>query len=210
VRAINLLPPEQRAGRRSRPPAAPLAIAGVAVLLAVGLTAAFVSASGKVDERERELAAVEREVAASRRAVKAKRSKPSRPRLAAQRNQRLTAVNDVLGKRLAWDRVLRDVSLVIPDDVWFTNLKAGEAGAAGAAPTSETTTPETTTPSAITVTFTGFTYSQESVARLLTRLRLAPELTKVRLQQSSATEVGRQKVFGFTVLADVETPGGTS
>jgi Tfp pilus assembly protein PilN len=202
MRAVNLLPVEARAGRR-RPPAAPLAVAGVGVLLASVLAAGFFSASGKVDEREQELTVVERQLAAARRA--AKPSKPTlRPGRAAERDQRLTALNDALAKRLAWDRVLRDVSLVLPDDVWLSSLRADAPEAAEAA------TEPTTAAVGRTLTFTGFTYSQESVARLLRRLGLSRELANVRLQQSSVTEVGREEIFGFTVLADVKSAGGAS
>jgi Tfp pilus assembly protein PilN len=201
MRAVNLLPVEERA-RRRRPPAAALAIAGVGVLLASVLAAAFFSASGKVDERERELAGVERELAATRRAAKPKPSKTSRPELSAERDQRLAALNEALAQRLAWDRVLRDVSLVLPDDVWLSNLTAGSAADAA----TDSAAPAAT--GGVTLTFTGFTYSQTSVARLLTRLGLAPDLENVRLQQSSVTEVGRRQLFGFTVLADVKSSGG--
>jgi Tfp pilus assembly protein PilN len=203
MRAVNLLPVDARGGRR-RPPAAPLAVAGVGVLLASVLAAGFFSASGKVDEREQELTAVERQVAAARRAAKPSKPPPG-PGRNAQRDQRLTALNDALAKRLAWDRVLRDVSLVLPDDVWLSSLRADAPDAAAEAGS------EPTTPTAgRTLTFTGFTYSQESVARLLSRLGLSRELRNVRLQQSSVTEVGREEIFGFTVLADVKTAGGTS
>jgi Tfp pilus assembly protein PilN len=201
MRAVNLLPSEDRGGRR-RPPAAPLAVAGVGVLLASVLAMGFFSASGKVDEREQELAAVERQLAAAKRA--AKPSKPSRPRRTAERDQRLTALNDALAKRLAWDRVLRDVSLVLPDDVWLSSLRADAPAEA------EAGSEPATAAAGRTLTFTGFTYSQESVARLLSRLGLSRELGNVRLQQSSVTEVGREEIFGFTVLADVKGAGGAS
>jgi Tfp pilus assembly protein PilN len=201
MRAVNLLPIDDRGGRR-RPPAAPLAVAGVGVLLASVLAMGFFSASGKVDEREQELAAVERQLAAAKRA--AKPSKPSRPRRTAERDQRLTALNDALAKRLAWDRVLRDVSLVLPDDVWLSSLRADAPAAA------EAGSEPATAAAGRTLTFTGFTYSQESVARLLRRLGLSRELGNVRLQQSSVTEVGREEIFGFTVLADVKATGGPS
>jgi Tfp pilus assembly protein PilN len=203
MRAVNLLPVEERGGRR-RPPTAALAIAGVGVLLASVLAAAFFSANGDVGERERELAAVERQVAEARSATEKAKAKKSQPGLSAERDQRLAALNAALAERLAWDRVLGDVSLVLPDDVWLSKLTAGSAGEAvdGAEAPAATL--------GITLTFTGFTYSQEGVARLLTRLGLAPELQNVRLQQSSVTEVGARKLFGFTVLADVKGPGGTS
>jgi Tfp pilus assembly protein PilN len=202
MRAVNLLPIDDRGGRR-RPPAAPLAVAGVGVLLASVLAAGFFSASGKVDEREQELAAVERQLAAARRA--AKPSKPAARRgRATERDQRLTALNDALAKRLAWDRVLRDVSLVLPDDVWLSSLRADAPAEA------EAGSEPATAAAGRTLTFTGFTYSQESVARLLRRLGLSRELGNVRLQQSSVTEVGREEIFGFTVLADVKATGGAS
>ena len=195
MRAVNLLPVDARVGRR-RPPSATLAVAGVGVLAASLLVVGFVSARSNVDKREQELAGLERELAASRRAAK---PEPAQSGRAAERDQRFTALSDAMAKRLAWDRVLREVSLVLPDDVWLSNLGAGGAGATDAA---------AATPATQAVTFSGFTYSQESVARLLTRLALVPNLGNVKLQQSSVTDVGSQQIYGFTVLADVSSGGG--
>lgn len=195
MRAVNLLPVDARVGGR-RPPSATLAVAGVGVLAASLLVVGFVSARSNVDKREQELAGLERELAASRRAAK---PEPAQSGRAAERDQRFTALSDAMAKRLAWDRVLREVSLVLPDDVWLSNLGAGGAGATDAA---------APTPATQAVTFSGFTYSQESVARLLTRLALVPNLGNVKLQQSSVTAVGSQQIYGFTVLADVISGGG--
>jgi Tfp pilus assembly protein PilN len=200
MRAVNLLPLDARTGRR-RPPTAALAVTGAGVLAASLLAVGFFSVNGSVDERERELAALEQELTASRRAAK---PKPAQSGLAAERDQRLTALNDAMVKRLAWDRVLREVSLVMPDDVWLSSLAAG--GATTGTTTSETTTTPTATQ---TLTFNGFTYSQESVARLLTRLALVPELDNVKLQTSSVTAVGSQQIYGFTILADLISGGAT-
>ena len=196
MRAVNLLPLDARAGRR-RPPSAALAVAGVGVLAAFLLVMGFVSASGDVDQREQELAGLERELAASRRAAK---PEPVETGRTAERDQRFTALSTAMAQRLAWDRVLREVSLVLPDDVWLSNLAAGGASA---------TDPAAAAPAGQSVTFNGFTYSQESVARLLSRLALVPNLGNVKLQQSSVTEVGSQQIYGFTVLADVASGGGT-
>ena len=199
MRAVNLLPIDVRVGRR-RPPAAPLAVAAAGVLAASLLTVAFLSANGRVDEREQELTALERELETTRRAAK---PKPAQSGLAAEREQRFTALNDAMTKRLAWDRILRELSLVVPDDVWLSSLTAG--GAAG----TTTTTPDPAAAAAQTLTFNGFTYTQESVARLLTRLDLAPDLANVKLQKSSVTEVGSQQIYGFTILADLTNGGVT-
>jgi Tfp pilus assembly protein PilN len=202
MRAVNLLPLDARVGRR-RPPAAPLAVAAAGVLAASLLAVAFFSASGRVDEREQELATLEQQLETARRAAK---PKPAESGVAAEREQRFTALNDAMAKRLAWDRVLRELSLVVPDDVWLSSL------AAGGGSTASTTTTTTTDPAAAgaqTLTFNGFTYSQESVARLLSRLALVPDFGNVKLQKSSVTEVGSQQIYSFTILADLITGGVT-
>jgi Tfp pilus assembly protein PilN len=195
MRAVNLLPLEARAGRR-RPPAAALAIACGGVLAASLLTVGFVTANGKVGSREQELASLEQELAAARRAAK---PKPRETGKAAERDQRLTALSGALAERLAWDRLLREVSLVLPEDVWLSSLGAG--GGTPAEGASDAT-------SGRTVTFNGYTYSQEGVARLLTRLGLVPDLGEVKLQKSTVTSVGSQQIYNFTILADVISGGG--
>jgi Tfp pilus assembly protein PilN len=197
MRAVNLLPLDARAGRR-RPPATALAVAGAGVLAASLLAVGFVSANGKVDSREQELATLEQELAATRRAVK---PKPVDTGRSAERDQRFTALSGAMSQRLAWDRILREVSLVLPEDVWLSNLAATGAATDGAAPPPDA-------PAGQTVTFNGFTYSQESVARLLSRLGLVPDLGEVKLQKSSVTTVGSQNIYSFTILADVISGGG--
>ena len=41
------------------------------------------------------------------------------PELAAQKDARQAAVDQALASRTSWDTVLREVSLVLPDDVWL-------------------------------------------------------------------------------------------
>lgn len=198
MRAVNLLPLDARADRR-RPQAAALAVAGAGVLAASLLAVGFVSANGTVDSREQELAGLERELAVTKRAAK---PKPAETGLSAERDQRFTALNGAMAERLAWDRILREVSLVLPEDVWLSSLAAGSGAAATSAPAAGTEAP-----AGQNVTFSGFTYSQESVARLLNRLDLVPEFGEVKLQQSSVTTVGTQHIYGFTILADLTSRG---
>ena len=44
--------------------------------------------------------------------------------LAAEKQTRVTALNTALSHRVAWDRVFRELSLVLPDDVWLTTVSA--------------------------------------------------------------------------------------
>jgi len=58
-------------------------------------------------------------------------------------------------------------------------------------------------PTAQPMTFAGYTYSQEGVARLLSRLAVVPALDNVKLVSSTQTKVGDQDVVTFSIQADV-------
>jgi hypothetical protein len=49
----------------------------------------------------------------------------------------------------------------------------------------------------------GYTYSQEGVARLLTRLAVIPELDDVKLLESSQVALAGRLVFSFSIQASV-------
>ena len=69
-------------------------------------------------------------------------------KLASERQARITALSAALSHRVAWDRVLREISLVLPDDVWLTQLAAFSPKP----PTG--TTPSATAPGAVPQGFT--------------------------------------------------------
>ncbi len=56
----------------------------------------------------------------------------------------------------------------------------------------------------------GYTYSQASVARLLERLSVVPDLTDVQLKSSQSTTVSNQKVINFTIVANIRNGKGAS
>jgi Tfp pilus assembly protein PilN len=96
------------------------------------------------------------------------------PSVTGQEATWLSSVSQVLGQRIAWDRLLREVSLVMPSDVSLSALTlTAPATAAGAAP-------------AQGFVITGSAYSYDSVARLLSRLALVPDLENVTLSNSSS------------------------
>jgi Tfp pilus assembly protein PilN len=105
---------------------------------------------------------------------------------------------------------------VLPSDVWLTKLSAQEASPAPVTSTTTTTTTTTTTESqapapapAATgqpLSLQGYTYSQEGVARFLTRLAVVPELEQVKLISSAQTELLGRAVYSFTIETTVQTP----
>ncbi len=206
LRSVNLIPRELESKERRGAGLVKLAVpVAVAVPLAA-LAFTFVSANGTVSEREDELSAVRAQIVAL--------PEPKRPQidpsLAASEIQRAAALASVLGGRVSWDGVLRDLSLVLPGNVSLTRLAAQLAP-----PPPPGTTPATTTTTTVPVPVApngvqieGYTSNQVSVARLLARLRTVPSLTNVQLQSSTLAEVGKTVVVQFVVLADMA--GGAS
>ena len=62
-------------------------------------------------------------------------------------------------------------------------------------------------PRAAGFTLTGATYSQNGVARFLSRLAVIPDLANVRLQSSQSQLLNERELVQFTILADVRPPG---
>jgi type IV pilus assembly protein PilM len=219
TRAIDLIPAEARAADRTRPSLTSVLVpAAVTVPVAV-LTFFFLNAMGDVNGRKDQLSAAKSELAALPVPKRPKLDPALKPEQAA----RATAVAEVLGSRLAWDAVLRDVSRVLPGDVWLSELTAqvptpmGDAAAAAAAAAttaSSTTAAPTTLPAApeapTGVSIKGFTYTQADVAELLARLGTVPSLTNVQLESTDRKDSDNKNktVIEFTILADLSESGG--
>jgi Tfp pilus assembly protein PilN len=205
VRAINLLPREDaRRGRQKTQWIVLVPVVG-AVLLTAVLSFTFLSASGKVKDKQAELATLQDTLHAipTPDASKVK----SQSALASDKQVRVTALSAALSRRVAWDRIFRELSLVLPDDVWLATLSA-KAPVSSSVPAAPAPAAAGTTVAATQVTLDGYTYSHPAVARLLSRLAVVPDLVNVQLQQSTRTKVGAANAVHFTIAADVRRPGG--
>jgi Tfp pilus assembly protein PilN len=205
VRAINLLPRDgDQFGRQQTSWVVLGPVIGV-VLIASILSVLFLSASGKVKDRKAELATLKAELAAIPTPSLAKRQLEST--LAADKQVRVAALNGALSRRVAWDRVFREFSLVLPDDVW---LKSVSAKAPVSSSSSTPVTPATGNVAATGFLLDGYTYSHAAVARLLARLAVVPDLANVQLQSSTLTQGATSRIVHFQIAADVRYPGGGS
>jgi Tfp pilus assembly protein PilN len=110
----------------------------------------------------------------------------------------LQAVSGALSTRIAWDRILREFSLVVPDDVSVTTLNLTAPPTVALAPGEAPATVPTG------LVLIGTTYSHDSVARLLERLMLIPDLTDVTLTSSTASTSGGLTIVQFNISANVK------
>lgn len=195
MRAVNLLPRDDRRQRSGPSQKNPLLVGGVAgtVLVTAIIAAAFLIASGGVADSQARHDAAQAELAAT---PVPPPTAPGASQLDQEKSARITALSSALAGRLAWDRVLREVSLVLPDDVWLMSLSA-QAPTAAATPGA-----------AAGFTINGRTYSHDGVARLLARLAVVPHLSNVQLLHSaSATSETGRKVVEFSINANVKAAG---
>ncbi len=202
MRAVNLLPRDhgQRTIKKESLPV--LVGACSAVLMLAVLGAMFMMGSGKIAAQQRNLDDLNRR-------FQALPPPPPGPTaaeqaLAGEQSARVTALSAALASRVSWDRVFREFSLILPDDVWLTELSAKSPISPATNAASET---GTGTPSEFTIT--GRTYSHDGVARLLSRLQVVPDLTNVQLVSSTLAKVGNQDVVEFSIAADIKSASGT-
>ena len=195
MRAVNLLPRDE--AKRSFEAKRGVVFGGVggAALAAAVLASMVMSAGGSVNSKQSELDALRAQIAAVPVVPVVDTSREDA--LAAEKGARVGALSAALAGRVAWDRVLRQVSLTLPEDVWLTKLNAAIPTATAAAVGSG-------------LTMTGSTYSQNGVARLLSRLAVIPDLANVRLQSSQGQLVNERELVQFTILADVRAPGAST
>ena len=214
MRAVNLLPRDvdRTPGDRSR--LLVLLVAGGAAAVTAGVAVAFLSASGVVGDRRAELAAVQDAIAL---VPNAGQPAVTQANLVQERTDRVAALAAALSSRTPFDRLLRELSFVLPEDAWLTGITAAAPASAvptGAAPAGASPASSTTTQG---VTIQGATYSHRSVARVLARFSVIPSLENVRLTasarvepQADATAGAKTKkkqkaVVTFTVSATIRT-----
>jgi Tfp pilus assembly protein PilN len=186
------------------------------VLVTAVIAVLFLSASAGVAKKQRALDQSQAEYAAMPAPAAAS---PVIAQLPQQRQTRIAALATALGQRVAWDRLLREVSQVVPSDVWLLTLNA-LAPAVNSAST--TAGPDKPLPQGFVVT--GCTYSQASVARFLARLSVVPDLDSMTLGKSTSSSVAGGAgaagaaaggscpagMFTFTLQGNVRTAGTSS
>jgi len=187
MRAVNLLPRESRSSRSVTAQNLPAVVGGgLGFLVVAALAAGYLSASSKVAAAQQDLQTAQTQLASTPVPPTPKPQVNTAPTAAvAEQAPRLQAVSAALSQRIAWDRLLREFSFVLPTDVWLQSVGM---------------TAPTGTSSANGFTVSGTTSSYEGVARMLSRMYLVPDLTAVTLSSVG----GSDKLISFTINASVK------
>ena len=181
MRPVNLLPPELRHGAQApmRTGAIPYILVGALAAVLVGL-ALLVLTGNQISERKSEVAQLKREDASA--VQEAKRLAPY-TQFQALHEQRLATISGLADSRFDWERVMRELSLVFPGDVWLTELSASasadsSAGEGGSAGSLRSSVPGPA------LSLVGCASGQESVARFITTLKDIDGVTRVGVESS--------------------------
>jgi Tfp pilus assembly protein PilN len=211
VRPINLIPEGERRSRRGQSarggPFAYLIVGALAIAL-VGVVM-LVLTSNQISDRESEVATLQAEKAAATATAEKLTAYASFQQVAEQRTQ---TIADLANSRFDWVRVIKQLSLTLPPNVYFTNQSGSAGGGEGG-------TEGITRPS---LTIAGCTPGQNSVAGFVAALKEIDGVTRVELKQSvvgesegqatgaSACSVGRKAQFQIIVAFDEAPPSPDS
>jgi Tfp pilus assembly protein PilN len=150
-------------------------LAGVAILVLTG---------NEISERKDEVATLEREdKAAAARATKL----ASYTEFQGLSEQRVATVQSLADSRFAWERVLRELSLVLPSDVALTELSASGAAGEGAEGGGESGGDALGGIAGPSLSMSGCAAGYKGVARFVTALKDIDGVTRVGVQSSTAT-----------------------
>lgn len=181
MRPVNLIPPEERTGERRPMRGGPLAYVIVGALIAAVIGVAVLAVTGnQISESEAEISRLKTEQAT----VEAKATElQAFTQFHAVHEERLATITSLAESRFDWERVMRELALVLPGDVWLTSL-AGTAdpgasveGTAGVALRGSIPGPA--------LEMSGCARSQDAVAGFVQALKEIDGVTRVGMQSSA-------------------------
>ena len=191
MKAVNLIPPEQRRGGAApgRSGGAVYIVLGALGLVVVAL-AAYVMAGNSVKDRQAELVRVTEETTKAEAQVAA--LKPYRD-FAQIRQTRAQTVTSLAASRFDWERTMRQLGSVLPRNVWLSSMigtvapgvafaSGGSGGGGGSTGTLRGAV------QAPAIELIGCTEKQADVSRVMARLRQMDEVTRVSLAASEKSD----------------------
>jgi Tfp pilus assembly protein PilN len=187
MRAVNLIPTEQRR-TPSGAGAGKGAYAVVGVLAAlVAMVTAYVLIANTVTDRENDAAVAAAE--ADRLEARAARQ-AGFANFAQIAQTRLQSVASVAETRFDWERVMRELSRIMPAGSWLQSADASVTGDTEDTSDSATASGAAAAAAQPALTVVGCTPRQTEVAELMVRMRAMHRVTDVELNESTQDEHG--------------------
>jgi Tfp pilus assembly protein PilN len=187
MRPVNLIPPEQRHGQqaplRSGPVVYILVGALVAALVAV---TALVFTNNQISDRKTEVAQLKSEEAEA--SAEAQRL-AAYTQFQALHEQRLATITSLADSRFDWERVMRELALILPNDVWLVSLDASASASGGGGGLSNGI-------AGPALVISGCAKGQEGVAGFVTALKDIDGVTRVGVSSSELS--GEEEGAGDT------------
>lgn len=203
MRPVNLIPAEQRRGQRTAMRGGLLAyiVVGALVALLAGVAVLVVS-ENQISDRKAEVTALEGE-AATAEARAAKLAAYTQIRVA--RDQRVATVTGLADSRFDWERVMRELALILPGDVWLTNL-AGTVSPAVSIDGSGGISLRASVPGPA-LELVGCARGQDAVAGFVSALKNIDGVTRVGVQSS---ELGGGESSAVAATSDSAGPSASA
>ncbi|HVC06454.1 MAG TPA: hypothetical protein VND98_02560 [Solirubrobacterales bacterium] len=189
MRPVNLIPPEQRREANGPMRSGPLVYIVVGALIAAlaGVTA-LVLTGNQVAERKTEIAQLQREDATVRAST---RRLVAYGQFRTLREERIATVTSLANSRFDWERVMRELSRVLPEYVQLTKLNATDSPkvSSGSA-SSGSGSGLRASIAGPAIEMEGCTIGQRGVARFLTVLKGIDGVTRVGVETSALPKRG--------------------
>jgi len=180
MRPVNLLPPDLRAGAQAplRTGPIPYVVVGALAAVLVGL-ALLVTTGNQVSEKKAEVAQLKQEDAA---AVREANRLAAYVQFQTLHEQRLATISSLADSRFDWERVMHELALVLPHNVWLTDLNASASSASGEGGNLREQI------SGPALSLTGCATGQEAVAGFVSALKDIDGVTRVGVESSELPE----------------------
>jgi Tfp pilus assembly protein PilN len=184
MRPVNLIPPDERSGERKPLRGGPLAYVIVGALSAAVICVAVLAITdNQISDSKAEIIALEGET----QAVEARTQTLSAyTQFHSLRQQRMATVTSLANSRFDWERVMRELALVLPSDIWLTNL-TGTASPGVTVEGSANVALRQNVPGPA-LELVGCATSQDAVAGFVQTLKEIDGVTRVGMQSSARGE----------------------
>jgi Tfp pilus assembly protein PilN len=203
MRPVNLIPPEERRDGSGQMRGGPLAyiVVGALAILLIGVVL-LVDTGNKVSAEKEEVTRLQSEITFTQ--AKAQRL-TAYTSLAELHDRRVATVTSLATSRFDWERVIRELSLILPDDIWLTNL-TGTARPGIAVEGAASISLRDSAPGPA-LELLGCGRSQDAVAGFISELKEIDGVTRVAIQSSKLGEdnEGGEESESSTNVGDCQT-----